>query len=195
MQRFRKLTWVTVLPLFLVFAVLALRTGRGTTSSSDDLPRFHTVTKDLYRGGQPSQVGFHLLKEKGVKTVINFRPEGDQEKDVVKKLGMKYVHIPLNSRRLVADDDSIQTFLRILTDPGNYPIFVHCRRGADRTGLMVGMYRIAFQGWDGRQAYKEARKIGMRWWYQGFKHQLYRFAEERQQLNEFRSSSVPGGSQ
>ncbi|MBI4456708.1 MAG: tyrosine-protein phosphatase [Acidobacteria bacterium] len=152
------------------------------------------MTQDFYRGGQPSQVGFHLLKEKGVKTVINLRPEGDEEK-AVQELGMQYVHIPLSSLKRVPDG-AIQAFLQVVGDPANYPIFVHCRRGADRTGMMVGIYRIAFQGWDGRQAYEEARKIGMRWWYQGFKHQLYKFAEERQRLpNELTRSAVPAGTQ
>ena len=44
---------------------------------------------------------------------------------------------------------------------------------------MVGLYRIAFQGWDGKRAYEEARAMGMRWWYRDLKKQLHEFAAKR----------------
>ena len=65
----------------------------------------------------------------------------------------------------------------ILNDPANYPIFIHCRSGADRTGAMVALYRIAAQDWDGKKAVVEAREIGMRWWYFGLKDQIQDFAK------------------
>jgi protein tyrosine/serine phosphatase len=39
---------------------------------------------------------------------------------------------------------------------------VHCKRGADRTGLMCAMYRIAFQGWTKDQAIAEMTQGGFR---------------------------------
>jgi protein tyrosine/serine phosphatase len=135
------------------------------------------VVPGLYRGGQPTPAGFRFLKWRGIKTVINLREEHDQ-RELVEKLGMKYVHIPLNAWDPVSDD-AIRTFFRAVNDPANQPVFVHCQRGTDRTGVMVGFYRIAFEGWDGPRAYKEARAIGMRWWYRGLKKQLLGFAERR----------------
>ncbi|MBI4455808.1 MAG: protein tyrosine phosphatase family protein [Acidobacteria bacterium] len=151
-----------------------------------DIRNFHEVAKDLYRGGQPTASGLSALKELGVKTIINLRSDGDREQTTVHRLGMKYVHIPLDAwERLPAD--AVRTFLRVLCDPASYPVFVHCRRGADRTGIMIGLYRITFQGWDATDAYEEARKLGMRWWYRGLKRQLYEFAEWRWAM---RGSSV-----
>jgi hypothetical protein len=40
----------------------------------------------------------------------------------------------------------------------------------------VGLYRIARQQWDPGDAYREARDIGMRWWYFGVEEQFRRFA-------------------
>ena len=60
-------------------------------------------------------------------------------------------------------------------NPENYPIFFHCRRGADRTGAMAAMYRIANQGWGAEKAYGEARNSGLRWWYVTIEKQSMEF--------------------
>jgi protein tyrosine/serine phosphatase len=158
--------------VFLLFLLPAVAAGPATPN----IPRFQKVSDALYRGGQPEKDGFAYLKSQGIRTVINLRDENNDEEPIVKDLGMNYVRIPMsvtvNSKIPAAD---ITRYFEILNDPANYPIFIHCRRGADRTGAMVGFYRIAVEGWDGKKAYSEARKIGMRWWYPGLKDQLYGF--------------------
>ena len=142
---------------------------------SNNIPRFQKVADGFYRGGQPDRNGFTYLKNQGIKTVINFKEENDEE-PIVRALGMNYVHIPMKvtvwSR---ISDLSIQKYFDVVNNPANFPVFVHCERGADRTGAMVGFYRIGVQGWNGARAYKEAREIGMRWWYEGLRDQLYGF--------------------
>jgi protein tyrosine/serine phosphatase len=147
-----------------------------TPATETTIPRFQKVADGFYRGGQPDQAGFEFLKKEGIKTIINLRDEDDRERSVVNKLGMNYVHLPMSVSFFskIAQKD-IKAYFDLLNDPANYPIFIHCRRGADRTGAMVGFYRIAVQGWDGKKAYDEARKIGMRWWYPGLKGQLKDF--------------------
>lgn len=144
------------------------------TQTTPAIPRFQHVAPGLFRGGQPTPEGFGFLKWRGIKTVINLRQEHD-ERELVEKLGMKYVYIPLDAWDPVANQ-AVKEFFSVVNDPESQPVFVHCRRGSDRTGLMVGLYRIAFEGWDGPRAYKEARALGMRWWYRGLKRQLYDFA-------------------
>jgi tyrosine-protein phosphatase SIW14 len=159
---------LTLLLLLLPAAVAAPK--------APSIPRFQKVSDALYRGGQPEKDGFEYLKSQGIRTVINLRDESNDEEPVVRSLGMNYVRIPMNvtvgSKIPQAD---IAKYFEILANPENYPIFIHCRRGADRTGAMVGFYRIAVEGWTGKKAYDEARKIGMRWWYPGLKDQLYTF--------------------
>jgi protein tyrosine phosphatase (PTP) superfamily phosphohydrolase (DUF442 family) len=141
-----------------------------------DIPRFLVVADGLYRGGQPTKRGFELLKQRGIKTVINLRMEYD-ESEIVQKLGMNYVRIPIDEVRpwTQIPAAAVAKYFEILNNPANYPIFFHCQRGADRTGVMAAFYRIAIQGWDVKKAYSEARDIGMRWWYPGLKTQLYGF--------------------
>jgi len=150
--------------------------GEGSSVPAPGIPRFQAVTESLFRGGQPTDTGFRFLKQKGIKTVVNLREEND-ERELVERLGMKYIHIPSKAWDPFPEQ-AIQTFFQVLNDPSNRPVFVHCGRGADRTGAMVGLFRIAFQGWDGKRAYQEARAMGMRWWYRDLKKQLYEFAEK-----------------
>jgi protein tyrosine/serine phosphatase len=57
-------------------------------------------------------------------------------------------------------------------------VFVHCHRGADRTGALVSFYRIVRHNWDSVRAYAEARQIGMRSWYTGLRRQIEEFGRE-----------------
>lgn len=163
-----------LLALSVAYLLVPAGVGEGSSVPAPGIPRFQAVTESLFRGGQPTEAGFRFLKQKGIRTVVNLREEND-EKALVEELGMKYVHLPASAWDPISGA-AIQTFFQLINDPSNLPVFVHCRRGADRTGAMVGIFRIAFQGWDGKRAYQEARAIGMRWWYRDLKKQLYEFA-------------------
>jgi protein tyrosine/serine phosphatase len=170
--------------LLLILAALAMLWVFPGRSDPEDAPRlekmidrFQEVAPGLYRGGQPTRAGFEALKQRGVRTIINLREEHD-ERELIEGLGLKYVYIPLDAWDPVSDR-SIKDFFDAVNEPANQPVFVHCRRGADRTGFMIGLYRIAQQGWSAKQAYHEARELGMRWWYRGLKNQLFAFDEQR----------------
>jgi len=164
-----------LLLLFLLPTALELR-PLSAAGPDGEIPRFFEVAGGLYRGGQPTERGFYLLKERGIKTVINLRMEND-EANLVERLGLNYVHIPVEdiwpSSRI--PEAAIAKYFEIINNPANYPIFFHCRRGADRTGAIAAFYRMAIQGWDAKQAYSEALAIGMRPWYLGLTAQLYDF--------------------
>ena len=46
----------------------------------------------------------------------------------------------------------------------NQPVFVHCKRGSDRTGTVIAVYRMRNDGWTDDEAIKEAKKFGFGWW-------------------------------
>ena len=108
---------------------------------------FGQVTNVLYRGAQPTAAGFTELQKMGVSIIVNFRDERDEraaEKHQVESLGLKYVEIPWSG----SDDPSnaqVVQFLNLVRDNPQAKIFVHCKRGADRTGTMVAAYRIAVE--------------------------------------------------
>ncbi len=174
-----------VTSLFLVLGAMASLCA----GSADEAPieRFHRVDARLYRGAQPDVRGFRHLKDLGVRTVINLREEADairlDEQRIVEELGMRYVNLPVKDGNMFRGshripDDIVRRFFAAIdrAEPG--PVFVHCRRGADRTGALVGMYRVARNGWDGARAFAEARKVGMRFWYRGFRRQIEEFGAD-----------------
>lgn len=166
-----------VLSLSVACFLIAVTGGDKVSPSPSGVPRFQAVTQFLYRGGQPTEAGFAFLRLRGIKTVVNLREE-DDERSLVEKMGMRYVHLPTSAWDPIPEK-AIQTFFRLMGDPASRPVFVHCERGADRTGAMIGLYRVAFQGWDGDKAYDEARALGMRWWYRDLRRQLFEFAARR----------------
>ncbi len=53
----------------------------------------------------------------------------------------------------------MERFLTILRDPANHPLLVHCRNGVDRTGYMLGIYRIDEHGWSADRAAREMNRF------------------------------------
>lgn len=125
------------------------------------LPNFYKVSDDLYRGAQPTAEGVEQLKALGIKTIINLR-SSDTDKNLSIPSGIAYETIPMTAWRV--DDAEVVRFLQIVGDRSRLPAFVHCRRGADRTGLMVAIYRVAIQSWDKEQAIAEMTEGGFRFY-------------------------------
>ncbi|MBX9952558.1 MAG: tyrosine-protein phosphatase [Candidatus Obscuribacterales bacterium] len=142
------------------------------------VPNFGVVTPFILRGAQPSRQGFEALKAAGVRTVINLR-DGKKdianEKELVESLGMKSVSIPLSVFKTVKDED-IEKFLKVVNDPNNGPVFMHCRQGQDRCGTMVAIYRLTKQSWGAAQAYDEMLKYGFHPFFIGLSNSMYRVA-------------------
>jgi protein tyrosine phosphatase (PTP) superfamily phosphohydrolase (DUF442 family) len=122
------------------------------------VPDFGEVTGQLFRGGQPTVQGFEELSKRGVGLVINLRGENKVERAEVEKLGMQYVSIPWHCA--YPKDRQVAKFLRVLQANQDKKIFVHCRLGVDRTGLMIASYRIAEQGWTAARAHREMAAFG-----------------------------------
>jgi protein tyrosine/serine phosphatase len=59
-----------------------------------------------------------------------------------------------------AEEEDVVRFLKVVTDTNNLPVYVHCQRGADRTGMMCAMYRIVVCGWTKEQAIDEMKHGG-----------------------------------
>jgi len=124
------------------------------------------VTSNLYRGAQPAAKGFKNLKAMGIKTAVNLRA-WHSDKDKVAGTGLKSVRFEMEPWR--GDTEEVVQFLKVVTDTNNLPAFVHCERGADRTGMMCAMYRVAVCGWTKAQAIDEMKNGGFNFsptWYE-----------------------------
>lgn len=121
------------------------------------LPNLHQVTPNIYRGAQPTAEGMAQLKAMGIKTVINLRTF-HSDRDEVAGSGLKSVRF--TTQPWDSDDEDVIHFLEVVSDTNNLPAFVHCKRGADRTGMMCAMYRVAICGWTKTEAVQEMRNGG-----------------------------------
>jgi len=133
----------------------------------------------FYRSGQMTANGFvdavHAL---GIRTVLNVQneiPDPDlrrsfldgstkSECELCRELGVHYIllepdlvlpsTVPPNRPKV------IDQFLAILDDPANYPILMHCKAGLHRTGVLVALYRMEYEGWHFSQAMDELKENG-----------------------------------
>ena len=160
--------------LFVLAACVAAASDQPATKTEAHAPRNHgmarkitvvgvgnfgEVTPHLYRGGQPKGTGYRHLKQMGIDIVVDLRLSGeDTEKHDVTKAGMRYVSIPWHC--LVPKDRVFAEFLKLLLDNPNKKVFVHCRYGDDRTGMMIAAYRMGVEGWTPKDARKEMNKFG-----------------------------------
>lgn len=124
-----------------------------------NVSKLGAIGDKVLRGAQPTEEGFKRLQQSGVKTVINLRPENNQEAALLEKLGMKAVFLPLPPLGAPTHSDTL-SFLKTALDPANGKVFFHCYHGVDRTGAMAAALRIARDGWTAEQAIAELRSFG-----------------------------------
>ncbi len=148
--------------------VVALSTLAAVAQSAPrykELPNFYKINDRLYRGAQPLSGGLKKLKELGIQTILNLRGVGDetrQEQREAAAEGLKFISLPMPGLSRPSDA-AIEQALKIIDDPENGVVFVHCKHGADRTGTVIACYRISRENLTREQAIAESRKHGMSW--------------------------------
>ncbi len=121
------------------------------------VPNLHKVSDSLYRSAQPSAEGMRNLKQMGVQTIVNLRSFHSDRKEI-DNTGLAYEHIYMKAWH--PEKKEIVKFLRIVSNQKRTPILIHCQHGADRTGTMSAVYRVAVQGWSKEEALLEMTQGG-----------------------------------
>ena len=127
-------------------------TNWATRVEQDGLPNLHRVSSNLYRCAQPTAAGLQAAEKLGIKTVINLRAF-HSDKDEVESTTLRTERIRFNTWH--PEDEDVIRFLQLVSNTNNGPYLVHCLHGADRTGTMIAIHRIAFEGWTKQEAIKE----------------------------------------
>lgn len=147
----------------------------------DYLVNFMVVSPTVLRGGQPDADSLEMLKKAGVRLVVNLRhhskapntppsttsffrrhTDDDEIEDEARdceRVGLRFVNISLDGINAPKMDD-IDRFVDLFKDEENLPMYVHCLHGRERTGFMLGAYRLKIQGWTVEEAYKEMLQQG-----------------------------------
>lgn len=122
------------------------------------------VSPGIYRGAQPLSEGYDTLKKMGIRTVINLRAT-HSEKNAVEAAGMKLIEVPFSVLKDVKME-KVNNLIDMMVNLNNQPVYVHCKLGQDRTGIVIAAYRMRVEGWSLKEAEAEMQLFGFNdlWW-------------------------------
>lgn len=157
---------------------------KGTLASErlfglEGLSNMGRIAPGLYRGAQPLNAGYATLRKMGIRTVINLRTT-ENEKKIVERAGMRSIEVPLamfNNGEM----DKVNMVVALMADPANRPLFVHCRQGQDRTGIVVAAYRMKIEGCSLAMAEAEMESFGFNNIWVNFRRFLHRYSDQLEQ--------------
>lgn len=150
------------MPIISFFIFFSITTFAAEPKITIPIDEFQEVTDNFFRGARPEQAGLEALAKAGIKTIVNIDDDQEAieaESILAKKLGIKMISIPLSGFWSPKDED-VNQILTLVRNSQNYPLFLHCQYGQDRTGLIVGLFRVYFQEWSAQQAYDEMLEKG-----------------------------------
>jgi protein tyrosine/serine phosphatase len=108
----------------------------------------HTVVDSvLYRSAQLNKTQFEtVIRQHSIKSILNLRggqltdPWYADEIDASKELGVTHFDYPISARRRVTPDQITDILSIVRSAPK--PLLIHCRSGADRTGLVAALFLL-----------------------------------------------------
>src|SRR6476659_7023287 len=145
------------------------------------IDNFGQINANYYRGAQPKGQDYADLAAIGVKSVIDLTDDDTDatEPSMVQRAGMKAFHISMNTHTPPSKEQLAQ-FFKIVNDPANQPVYVHCVGGKHRTGVMTAAYRMTAEGWNAPKAFAEMKQynFGADFLHPEFKSFVYAFKPE-----------------
>lgn len=110
---------------------------------------FHAIRAGLaYRGAQPTPDDLErAVRDHGIRTVVNLRGNCApfdwfmEETRATQRLGLSQEDLCFSSYRLPAVHE-VRHLVEVF-DRSEPPLLIHCRRGADRTGLAAAIYLLS----------------------------------------------------
>lgn len=132
---------------------------------------FETITDGkVYKSGviPPDEIADYVKKYK-IKSIVDLRFPGTgddvnnpeipaeltAEKEAIAKIpGLNYFN---NGSDQVPQQHNLDTFFKIMDNPDNYPVLIHCYHGVGRAECYSALYRIEYEGWDKDKARTSTR--------------------------------------
>jgi len=166
----------------LLVAALASPAAARANLSQVRIDNFGRVNDNYYRGAQPDGRDYTDLAAIGVKTLVNLTSDDADpgERAMTERAGMHYFQIPMTTHQ-PPTAAQLAEFMRIVNDPANQPVYVHCVGGRHRTGVMTAAYRMSEDGWTAERAFKEMKdfKFGADFLHSEFKDFVYAYQPQQ----------------
>jgi protein tyrosine/serine phosphatase len=105
----------------------------------------YRISPTLYRSAQFNQTQVDELEKLGIRTSVDLR-KFHSDSGELNGSSIRQVRVGTNTWS-IGDKAVIAALVAIRRAEATGPVLLHCEHGADRTGLVVAMYRIVFQGW------------------------------------------------
>jgi protein tyrosine/serine phosphatase len=132
---------------------------------------FETITEGkVYKSGviPPDEIADYVNKYH-IKSIVDLRFPGTlnlkdnpeipaeltaEQNAVAKIKGVTYFN---NGSDQVPKEENLVTFFKIMDNPANYPVLIHCYHGVGRAEMYSALYRIEYEGWDTEKARTNTR--------------------------------------
>jgi tyrosine-protein phosphatase SIW14 len=139
-------------------ALIAL-SGCASDKMTHGIPNFAEVEPGIYRGGQPTTAGWRYLQSLGVRYDVKLNTVREGNDDEAKRLGMMVEAFPITFCQLTIGKPKSGKIWNAASRIQTHT-YIHCTHGQDRTGLVVGAYRVLALGWSKPEAYAEMSAHG-----------------------------------
>ena len=157
---------------FAVLAIVLIFVGKYVYDMNIN-HNFETITEGkVYKSGviPPGELE-NYINEYHVKSVIDLRFPGTgddvnnpeipaeltAEKNAIEKIkGVNYFN---NGSDQVPKPENLKTFFRIMDNPANYPVLIHCYHGVGRAELYSAIYRIEYENFTNEEARSGVRTL------------------------------------
>ncbi len=134
---------------------------------------FETITEGkVYKSGviPPNELASYINKYH-IKSVVDLRFPGTgddvnnpeipaeltAEKEAIAKIkGVNYFN---NGSDQVPVQKNLDSYFKIMDNPDNYPVLVHCYHGIGRAEMYSALYRIEYENWTNEQARQGVRTL------------------------------------
>jgi tyrosine-protein phosphatase SIW14 len=145
------------------------------------IDNFGRINANYYRGAQPAGRDYEALAALGIRTVVDLTSDDTDaaEPASARRAGLAYFQLRMTTHE-PPSSTTIDQFLKIVNDPANQPVYVHCVGGRHRTGVMTAVYRMTQEGWSADQAFQEMKrfKFGADFLHPEFKTFVYSYHPE-----------------
>lgn len=166
MKKNKKIIGIAILAVVLVFV------GKYVYDMNIN-HNFETITEGkVYKSGviPPDEIADYVEKYH-IKSIVDLRMPGTNdlvlnpevpgelaaEKNAVEKIeGVNYFSNPSEQ---VPNENNIAVFTKIMDNPDNYPVLIHCYHGTGRAEMYSALYRIEYENFSNQDARMGVRTL------------------------------------